>query len=119
LTYSTTLKTTRMTDIVTAIGSGGKLELGTAGMASILATISLESTAGTVSGGVLTFSSFPKTATFGNSGTLAVARIRTSANVDVVTGLTVGLSGSHINVDTLDATSGQDVELTSFTLTHG
>jgi len=121
VTYSTTLKNTRMTDVVTAIGSTGVLEIGTASMASVLATIALDATAGTVTSGILTFSSFPKSDTSADAtGTAAAARIRTaSGGTDVITGLTVGTSGSNINLDSLSITAGQTVTINSATITHG
>lgn len=118
--YTTALKNTRMTDVVTAIGANGKLEIGTAGMGTVLATITLDATAGTVSAGVLTFSGFPKSDTSADaSGTAAAARIRTSANADVVTGLTVGTSGTDVVLDSTSITAGQVVTINSVTITHG
>lgn len=113
-----------MTAVVTAIdagGAAGKLEIGTAGMASVLATITLNyNPAGTVTTGVLTLSGFPKSDTSAdNSGTAAAARIRTSANADVITGLTVGVSASDINLDSTSITAGQTVTVTSAVITHG
>jgi hypothetical protein len=37
---------------------------------------------------------------------------------DVVTGLTVGTSGSDINLNSVSITNGQTVTLTSGTITH-
>jgi len=89
-------------------------------MASVLAEIVLGATAGTVSGGVLTFSGFPRSdASADNTGTAAAARIRTSGATDVVTGLTVGTSGADIILDTVSITAAQTVTLTSATITHG
>jgi len=39
--YSTTLKNTRMSDVVTAIGTTGVLQIGTSGMGTVLAEIPL------------------------------------------------------------------------------
>ena len=87
---------------------------------TILAVITLETTAGTTSGGVLTFSSFPKSDSSANAtGTAAAARIRTSADADVVTGLTVGTSGTDVILDSTSITSGQVVTINSATITHG
>jgi len=123
VTYASGLKDTRMTAVRDAIDAGagaGKLEIGTAAMASILATITLGDPSGTISGGVLTLSGFPRSDTSAdNTGTAAAARIRTSADADVVTGLTVGLSGSNINLDSLSITAGQTVTINSATITHG
>jgi len=120
VTYTAAVKNSRLTAVVTAIGATGVLEIGTAGMAAILATISLNSTAGTASAGVLTFSGFPKSdTTADNTGTAAAARIRTAtAGTDIVTGLTVGLSASDINLDSLSITAGQTVTINSMTITH-
>ena len=120
VTYTAAVKNARLTAVVTAIGATGVLEIGTAGMASVLATITLNSTAGTASGGVLTFSGFPKSDTSAdNSGTAAAARIRTaSGGTDIVTGLTVGTSGSDINLDSVNITAGQTVTINSATITH-
>lgn len=120
VTYTTALKNTRLDAVVTAIGASGKLEIGTAGMASVLATITLDATAGTTSGGVLTFSGFPKSDSSADAtGTAAAARIRTSANADVVTGLTVGTSGTDVILDSTSITAAQVVTINSATITHG
>lgn len=120
VTYTTAVKNARLDAVVAAIGSTGVLEIGTTGMASILATISLNSTAGTTSGGVLTFSGFPKSDTSADAtGTAAAARIRTaSGGTDIVTGLTVGTSGSDINLTSTSITAGQTVTISSATITH-
>ena len=125
VTYSTAVKTARMTavrDQIDAGGAAGKLEICSAAYASILATIPLGysgASTGTVSGLVLTLAGFPRSDTSAdNTGTAAVARIRTSANVDVITGLTVGLSGSDINLDSLSITAGQTVTINSAAITH-
>jgi hypothetical protein len=123
--YSTTVKTNRMTavrDSIDAGGAAGKLEIGTTGMASVLATITLGysgASTGTVSGSVLTLAGFPRSDTSADAtGTAAEARIRTSANADVVTGLTVGTTGSDINLDSTSITLGQTVTINSATITH-
>lgn len=120
ITYTTTVKNARLDAVVSQIGSTGVLEIGTTGMASVLATINLNATAGTSASGVLTFSGFPKSDTSAdNTGTAAAARIRTaSGGTDIVIGLTVGTSGSDINLDSTSITAGQTVTITSATITH-
>jgi len=120
VTYTTAVKNARLDAVSTAIGATGVLEIGTAGMASILATINLNSTAGTSSSGVLTFAGFPKSDTSADAtGTAAAARIRTGiGGTDIVTGLTVGLSASDINLDSVSITAGQTVTINSATITH-
>jgi hypothetical protein len=122
VTYSSTVKDARMTAVVNAIdgGSGaGTIQIGTTGMASILAEFTLNDPCGTVSGGVLTFSGFPKSDTSANAtGTAAAARIRDSAGVDIVTGLTVGTSAADIILDSVSITTGQTVTLNTAAITH-
>ncbi len=120
--YSATAKSNRMTavrDTIDAGAAAGVLQIGTAGMAAVLAEFTLNDPCGTVSGSGLTLSGFPKSDTSANAtGTAAAARIRDSNSNDVVTGLTVGTSGSDINLDSTNITAGQTVTLNSFTLTH-
>jgi hypothetical protein len=121
VTYSTAVKNARLDAVTTAIGTTGVLEIGTTGMASILATISLSNPAAAgAAGGVLTFSGFPKSDTSAdNTGTAAAARIRTApAGTDIITGLTVGLSASDIVLDSLSLTAGQTVTINSAAITH-
>lgn len=75
---------------------------------------------GVTSGGVLTFSGFPRSDTSADAtGTAAAARIRTSSGgTDIITGLTVGTSGADINLDSVSITSGQTVTISSATITH-
>lgn len=125
VTYSAGVKTARMTtvrDQIDAGGAAGRLEICSAGYAAVLATITLGysgASTGTISGSVLTLAGFPRSDTSADAtGTAALARIRTSAAADVITGLTVGLSGSDVNLDSLSITAGQTVTINSATLTH-
>jgi hypothetical protein len=93
--YSAATETARMTAVRDQIdgGSGaGKLELGSASMAATLVTIALNDPSGTISGSVLTLSGFPKTASASAGGKILAARVRDSADSDVITDLTVGLN---------------------------
>lgn len=120
MTYSTALKTARMNAIVSIAGSGAKLEIGTAGMTTILASFTFGSVIGTVSGDTLTFSGLPLSDTSADAtGTAAEARIRTSGNVDIITGLTVSSTSGNIILDNTSINAGQTVNLTSGTIQHG
>jgi hypothetical protein len=120
VTYTTAVKNSRLSAVVTAIGTTGVLEIGTTGMGTVLATIALGNPAGTTASGVLTFSGFPRSDTSADAtGTAAAARIRTaSGGTDIVTGLTVGTSGTDIILDSTSITAGQTVTLNSATITH-
>ena len=125
--YSTAVKTARMAAVAAQADAGAgpaKLEIGTAGMATILAVFTLNDPCGVAANASLTLSGFPKTTTGkgaagSDPGTLAVAaRIRDSNNVDIVTGLTVGTSGTDVVLTSAYITSGQTVELSSAVINH-
>lgn len=120
--YTTTIKNDRMTVVLNAIDAGpaaGTLEIGTAGMATVLATITLADPAGSVSGGVLTFTMPQSDVSADATGTAAAARIRDSLAADVVTGLTVGTGSEDIVLNSTSITTGQQVTINSATITHG
>lgn len=120
--YPNAVKVARMAAVVSQAGTTAVLEIGTASMASILATITLNNPiAGAATGaGVLTLSGFPKSDTSAdNSGTAAAARIRTaSGGTDIITGLTVGTSGTDVILDSTSITAGQTVTISSAVITH-
>ena len=118
--YTNAVKIARMAAVVSQAGASAVLEIGTTGMGAVLATINLGNPiAGAATGaGVLTLSGFPRSDTSADAtGTAAAARIR-AGGTDIITGLTVGLSGADINLDSLSITSGQTVTLSSATITH-
>ena len=121
--YSNSVKHNRMLQVIAAIDGGagaGYIEIGTTGMASVLATITLADPCGTDTDGVLTLSSFPRSdTTADNTGTAAEARIRDSNATNIITGLTVGTSGANINLSSLAITAGETVTLNSAVITHG
>lgn len=120
--YTNAVKNSRMAAVVTAAGTTAVLEIGTTNMATVLATIALGNPiAGAATGaGVLTLSGFPRSDTSADAtGTAAAARIRTAtAGTDIITGLTVGLSGADVILDSLSITAGQTVTINSAVITH-
>jgi len=99
--YTTTAKVSRMTKTRDDLNTG-TLRLRDSGGNS-LASVALDATSGTVAGaGVLTFSSFPKTAV-GTAGTVADAAYYTGAGTLYRTA-TVGVpgSGAPVIVDVKD-----------------
>lgn len=120
--YNTTLKNTRMTDVVNAINTGGAgyIEIGTAGLGVVLATINFQNPCGTVSGGVLTFSGTPLTvASAANTGIAASAAVFSGSGVLIVSGLTVGTTGTDVILSSVNVISGQPVTISSASITHG
>lgn len=82
MTYPTAVKNARLDAVTAQIGTTGVLEICSAGYAAVLATIALGNPAAPgASGGVLTFSGFPRSDTSADAtGTAAVARIRAATD---------------------------------------
>jgi len=122
VTYRTGLKTTRMTDVITDIDKGssfGYIEICSSAYASVLATIVLAKPSFTESSGVITMAGAPKSdSSADNTGTAAIARIKDSDGNVIVSGLSVGTSGTDIVLNSTSITSGQAVTITSGTITH-
>lgn len=118
VTYSTSVKNARLTAVLTAIGAAGQLVIGTAGMAAVLASLALNNPAGSVAAGVLTFNASGVSAAASASGTAAEAKITDGTN-DLITGLTVGTSGTDIVISNTNVSSGQTVTLNSGSITAG
>jgi hypothetical protein len=120
--YPNAVKIARMAAVVAQAGTTAVLEIGTTGMATVLATIPLGNPiAGAATGaGVLTLSGFPRSDTAADAtGTPAAARIRTATGgADIITGLTVGLSAADVILDSLSITAGQNVTINSAVFTH-
>jgi hypothetical protein len=123
VTYSTAAKTGRMEAVVTKIDAGagaGTLEIGTTAMGSVLAILTLADPCGTVSGAVLTFDFDPDlTVAAADTGTADNAIITDSDDTTVISGLTVGTTGTDIIIDNTSITTGQTVTATTGTITHG
>lgn len=117
--YATAAKTSRMTATRDHFADG-TLEIGTAGMVLVLATFGLSASGGSVAGAVWTlgFDASTVIASAGAATIAAEARIKTSGGSADLTGLTVGLSGADINLDSVSISLGQNVTLTAGTITH-
>ncbi len=102
VTLSTAAKNAMLDALTTTIGNAGLLVIGDStlsGATGVLCTITLGSpVAPAASGAVLAFT-MPKTCTAGANGTAAKAEIRTAGGTVVVSGLTVGTSGTDVIVD--------------------
>lgn len=120
--YIASLKSTRMQAVITALDANASpafIEICTAAFAAVLVTITLSKPSFTESGGVITMSGVPKSGVASGTGTAAVARMKDGGATNVViNNLTVGTSGSDINLNSVSITSGQTVTLTSGTITH-
>lgn len=123
VTYSTACKTARMNAVVAQIDAGAStstIEIGVSGFGTVLAVFDLPDPCGTVTNGVLTFDMDPDLtdASANGSGTAAEARIKDGDGTVVISGLTVGTSGTDIVLDNNVINSGQTVTLTTGSITH-
>jgi hypothetical protein len=134
--YSATLKTNRMTlvnDLVqnkvagaaTGTASAGKLVIGDGtlagpGATGVLCTLTLKTPPGSVTADHWDIDcvSPALAANATATGTASKAEIRTSADAVVVSGLTVGTSGTNVILNSVSITSGQNVAVTSGVITH-
>jgi hypothetical protein len=124
--YAPFVKTSRMTAVRDAIDSGGaagRMEICTAGYGTVLATITLGysgTSTGTITNEVLTLTGFPRSDVSADAGgTAVIARIRTSAGEDVVTGLVVDTAVGEVILTNTNFTLGQQVTINSASFTHG
>ena len=101
--------------------NGGKLKIGTTSMASTLVTLTLTNPSESdVTNGVLTFDADPDLSTTASAtGTAAEATLTKSDDTVIFSGLTVGTSGSDVNLDSTSITSGQTVTIATASVTMG
>jgi hypothetical protein len=122
--YDVTTKNARLDAVAARIDSGsgaGYIEIGTTSMGTVLATITLgDPCASSASGGVLTFSGFPRSDNSAAAGgTPAAAVVKASDGTVIVSGLTVGTASTDIVLDASTIAVGQKVTLNAATITHG
>lgn len=116
IVYSADIKTARMTATMDACANG-TLEIQTASDA-VLVTLGLDAAGGSVTGDAWTLAFDAATVEATGAGTAAKAVIKDSGGNVEVSGLTVGTSGSDINLVNTNIAVGQDVGLTSAVITH-
>lgn len=134
VTYRSSLRTNRLNLVVNDLGTAtsptisvtgtaaGTLVVGTSalsGATGVLATFTLNTTPATVTGDTLTISGTPLSATASASGTAALAELRNNAGTVILSGLSVGTSGTNVIINpSTTITSGQTCQVTSCTITH-
>jgi hypothetical protein len=107
-----------MNAVITA-ANGGTIEVGTAQMAVVLAAFVLPNPAFVQSTpGTITLLGTPMQTTAIAAGTAASARIKDTGGNIRVSGLTVGLSGSDLNLNAVALAMSQQVTIASGTITH-
>lgn len=121
VTYSVEVRNDRLQAVIDNIDAGaggGLLRIGTSGMSTVLATITLNKPCATIAAGVLTFSGLPLSDLADADGTAAEAEITDSAGTVVISGLTVGTSGADLIIaGTAVIATGDTVTLLTGTIT--
>lgn len=119
VSLNATLRNTRADAITTFAGNGAKLRIYTAAAAQLVECVCGTPFAGAASSGVLTLSAITA-GTAGATGTATNASIyKADGTTLVVSGLTVGTSGSNINLSSTTITTGDSVAISSATITEG
>ena len=97
--------------------NAGYLKLYTAGYATLLVSIPLANPCGSVTNGVLTLDTTNMNANAGDSGVAAGGRFYKSDDSTPVADCDVSTSGATVNLDNTSINSGQNVSITSGTIT--
>jgi hypothetical protein len=125
ISYTQTLQNTRMDAVLTAIDAHANpatLEICTAAYAAVLVAVTLGdpsfSRGGAKPNTALTMLGVPKSANATGTGTAAVARIKEGGGTTIADGLTVGTSATDIILNSTSITTGQQVSISSGTITH-
>lgn len=121
--YNASTRTARMNAVLTAIDADagpGTIEICSSGYASVLAIFTLNDPAGAVSGDTLTIDCDPDLTTNAiATGTAAIARIKDNSGDIVISGLTVGTSGTDILISpSTSIESGSLVTVISLSFSH-
>lgn len=123
IVYSTTVKNARLQAVVDALGEAGTIVIGTAALAGgtgRLALVPMDDTSFTITNGVMTLNNVPRTVVAIATGIAAKAEFRASDGTTVVvSGLTVGTSEADIIINATAISTGQTVQVTAGTITHG
>jgi hypothetical protein len=132
--YTSTHRSNAMTDLVTAAGSTGFLMIvsgaqpatvATVDSGTVLASLPLSATAGTVSAGVLTFNAITSesASATGTAAHFLICTTSSTTNCEAVSSTTrviqgsVGTSASDINFSSVAFTSGETISISSLTIT--
>lgn len=120
--YETPTKAARMgatRDMIDAAATPGRLQIGTAGMATVLREFVLNDPCGSVSGDTLSLAGFPKTDATGPAGTAGAARVVDGDGNVVGKNLTVGVGvGFEVNVSSVALALDQSLTINSVTIKH-
>jgi hypothetical protein len=117
--YTTAVANARLEAVRAALnaGGGGDIVLQTAGGAVDLCSVPLDASIGAPASKVLTVISAPKQGSATVQGAAAAAKLVDGSGTTVASGLTVGTSGSDVNLNDVNLLVGSQVTLNSGTIT--
>lgn len=119
VSLATTLRNNRADQITSFAGNGAKLRLYTAGAAQLVELVCGSPLAPAASSGVITLNSIT-TGTASGTGTATNASLyKADGTTLVMSGLTVGTSGSNINLSSTSISTGDSVAISSASITEG
>jgi hypothetical protein len=119
VSLASALRNTRADAITTFAGNGAKLRLYTAGAVQIVELVCGSPLAPAASGGILTLNAIT-TGTATDTGTATNASLyKSDGTTLVMSGLTVGTSGSNINLSSTTISTGDSVAISSASITEG
>lgn len=122
ISMATTLRNNRLDQITSFAGTSAKIRIYTAAYASPLCDVICNATAfaAGASGGILTLNAMTGSGTATGAGTAAIARIyKSDGTTMVLEGLTVGTSGSNINITNTTIAVSDTVTVSSASITEG
>ncbi|MDR3408973.1 MAG: hypothetical protein P4L68_10790 [Methylovirgula sp.] len=111
-----------MTDVLNAIdaqSSPGYMEFCTSSYGTVLVTVPFQKPSFSEASQAITALGVPLSGVAANAGTVAIARVKDGSGNVVISGLTVGTSGTDIVLNATAISASQDLSLFSMTLTHG
>jgi hypothetical protein len=121
VSYAATLKATRMQAVIAAIdanAAAAKLEIGTSGMATLLASITLAKPSFTEANGVITMAGVPLSGVAAAMGQALSAQIKDGGGNIVVSGLLVSEISGDVILSDADIVQGETVTISSAMITH-
>ena len=120
VSMNVTLRNNRLDQITSFAGTSAVIKIYTAGGATLIDTLTCSATlAPAASGGVLTLNAITA-GTAVATGTAATATLfKSDGTTAVISGLTVGTSGSNINLSSVSITSGDSIAISSASITEG
>lgn len=122
--YSLEAKNARLQAVLTLLGANAVMVIGTSALAGgstgVLATVPLANPGFTIAGGVMTLAGTPRTVDASDTGTAAKVEFRKADDTVVISGFTVGATGSGAEVilNALAISAGQVVQVLSGAITH-